>query len=129
MKIFEDKSDGNVDVIVYIKNEKKDWLSKKVDEYVDEKYNMKIGKFKNIGLIEFINVIKLVDIYVFYIFIEDFDKLFDNKVFLFELWIIKIKEYDIVKLLDVLDKFVILKVGKNYLDFDGVDVWMIKVIK
>ena len=31
LKISEDKSDGNVDVTVYIKNEKKDWLSKKAD--------------------------------------------------------------------------------------------------
>lgn len=46
LKISEDKSDGNVDVTVYIKNEKKDWLSKKADEYADEKYNTKTGKPK-----------------------------------------------------------------------------------
>ena len=129
LKISEDKSDGNVDVTVYIKNEKKDWLSKKADEYADEKYNTKTGKPKNTGLIEPINAIKPADIHALYTSIEDFDKLPDNKAFLFELWITKTKEYDTVKLSDVLDKLAILKAGKNHLDFDGVDVWMIKATK
>ena len=129
LKISEDKSDGNVDVTVYIKNEKKDWLSKKADEYADEKYNTKTGKPKNTGLIEPINAIKPADIHALYTFTEDFDKLPDNKAFLFELWITKTKEYDTVKLSDVLDKLAILKAGKNHLDFDGVDVWMIKATK
>ena len=129
LKISEDKSDGNVDVTVYIKNEKKDWLSKKADEYADEKYNTKTGKPKNTGLIEPINAIKPADIHALYTSTDDFDKLPDNKAFLFELWITKTKEYDTVKLSDVLDKLAILKAGKNHLDFDGVDVWMIKATK
>lgn len=108
---------------------KKDWLSKKADEYADEKYNTKTGKPKNTGLIEPINAIKPADIHALYTSIEDFDKLPDNKAFLFELWITKTKEYDTVKLSDVLDKLAILKAGKNHLDFDGVDVWMIKATK
>ena len=80
-------------------------------------------------MIEPINAIKPADIHALYTSIEDFDKLPDNKAFLFELWITKTKEYDTVKLSDVLDKLAILKAGKNHLDFDGVDVWMIKATK
>lgn len=80
-------------------------------------------------MIEPINAIKPADIHALYTSTEDFDKLPDNKAFLFELWITKTKEYDTVKLSDVLDKLAILKAGKNHLDFDGVDVWMIKATK
>lgn len=80
-------------------------------------------------MIEPINAIKPADIHALYTSTDDFDKLPDNKAFLFELWITKTKEYDTVKLSDVLDKLAILKAGKNHLDFDGVDVWMIKATK
>ena len=36
LKISEDKGDGNVDVTIYVKKEKKDWLDKKANEYANE---------------------------------------------------------------------------------------------
>lgn len=129
LKISENKSDGNVDVTVYIKSEKKDWLNKKADEYADEKCNTKTGKPKNTGLIDPINAVNPADIHALYTSAEDFDRLPDNEASLFELWVTKTKGYDPVELSATLDKLAIFKADKNRLEFDGVDVWMIKATK
>lgn len=129
MKTSEDKRDGNVDVTVYVRKEKKEWLSKKADEYADDEHNTKSGNPKNASLIEPINAVEPADIHTLYISAESFDMLPEENSMLFELWVAKNDNYNIETLSATFEKLGISVIGEKPLEFDGVDVWLIKATK
>ncbi len=129
LRISEDKGDGNVDVTIYVKKEKKDWLDKKADEYADEDLCTKKGNPKNATLIEPINSIEQADIHSLYTSAGDFDMLPDNHPQTFEIWVTKGDDYNIEELTKTLDSLGLISTGKNILDFDGVAVLLINATK
>lgn len=129
LKISEDKGEGNVDVTIYIKKEKKDWLDKKANEYANEEICTINGNPKNATLIEPINSIEQADIHSLYTSAEDFDMLPDNHLQTFEIWVTKGDDYNLEELTKTLDSLGLISAGKNILDFDGVAVLLIKATK
>lgn len=129
LRISEDKGDGNVDVTIYVKKEKKDWLNKKTDEYADEEICTKKGNPKNATLIEPINSIEQADIHNLYTSAEDFDMLPDDVQQTFEIWVTKGEDYDVKELTETLGSLGLISTGKNVLDFDGVAVLLIRATK
>ena len=129
LKISEDKGEGNVDVTIYIKKEKKDWLDKKANEYANEEICTINGNPKNATLIEPINSIEQADIHSLYTSAEDFDMLPDNHLQTFEIWVTKGDDYNLEELIKTLDSLGLISAGKNILDFEGVAVLLIKATK
>lgn len=129
VKISEDKGDGNVDVTIYVKKEKNNWLNEKVDDYANEEISTSKGRPKHAKLIEPINSIEQADIHSLYTSAEEFDKLPNNHAQLFEVWVTKDSDYKEKKLTDTLDTLGLVSAGKNILEFDGVVVLLIKATK
>ena len=114
LKISEDKGEGNVDVTIYIKKEKKDWLDKKANEYANEEICTINGNPKNATLIEPINSIEQADIHSLYTSAEDFDMLPDNHLQTFEIWVTKGDDYNLEELTKTLDSLGLISAGKKY---------------
>lgn len=129
VKISEDKGDGNVDVTIYVKKEKNNWLNEKVDDYANEEISTSKGRPKHAKLIEPINSIEQADIHSLYTSAEEFDKLPNNHAQLFEVWVTKDSDYKEKKLTDTLDTLGLVSAEKNILEFYGVVVLLIKATK
>lgn len=127
MKVSDREDDTeNLDVTLYIQKEKKDWLSKKTDEYARE--DTKNGNPRNAQLIEPINEVTPADIHSLYVSAEKFDQIPDGRTLAFEVWLCHGKSYDKKNVRQVLDKLGI-DVVTDPLQFESVDVWLIEATK
>jgi len=120
----EEKSDI---VTIFIKKENKDWLSDKADKYIHEETIT--GRPKYEDLIAPINNILLADIQSLYEPYNTFEELPNGIPLLFELWINKRYDYSIDVISQTLDDLNIECNTKNRLQFDDVDVFLIKTNK
>ena len=127
MKVSEQVDNHeSMDVTVYVRREKKDWLSKKSDIYAQE--DTRKGNPKHASLIEPINKIVATDIRSLYISEKEFDLIPEKKVCEFELWLCHGKSYNIECTKETLSKLDI-KFVTEPVRFESVDVWLIKATK
>lgn len=90
MKVTDNGDENNVDVTVYVKKDKKDWLKNKVDDYSSK--NTAKGKPCNERLIAPINGVEATDIRTLYVSAEEFDTIPEEGSYIYELWMSHSKE-------------------------------------
>lgn len=126
MKVTDNGDENNVDVTVYVKKDKKDWLKNKVDDYSSK--NTAKGKPCNERLIAPINGVEATDIRTLYVSAEEFDTIPEEGSYIYELWMSHSKENSQERIENTLHQLGIEKMAEPLL-FDGVDVWLIKSTK
>lgn len=126
MKVTDKGNNSSVDVTVFVKKDKKDWLEKKVDNY--ENKNTLKGNPCNEKIIAPINDIVATDTRTLYISASEFDAIPEDGLFRYELWLSHSKENDKETIETTLLQLGIEKIAEPLL-FDGVDVWLIKADK
>lgn len=127
MKVSKPKEDGNVAVTVYVEKEKKDWLSNKADEYAELQDSEKLNATDKI--IAPIDEVRAADIRSLYISAEEFDAIPDDIIGTYELWLYKFSGYEKRLVQTVLSCLGIENNDGRILEFDSVDVWLIKATK
>lgn len=90
MKVTDNGDENDVDVTVYVKKDKKDWLKNKVDDYSSK--NTAKGKPCNERLIAPINGVEATDIRTLYVSAEEFDTIPEEGSYIYELWMSHSKE-------------------------------------
>lgn len=126
MKVTDNGEENDVDVTVYVKKDKKDWLKNKVDDYSSK--NTAKGKPCNERLIAPINGVEATDIRTLYVSAEEFDTIPEEGSYIYELWMSHSKENSQERIENTLHQLGIEKMAEPLL-FDGVDVWLIKSTK
>jgi len=126
MKVTDNGDENDVDVTVYVKKDKKDWLKNKADDYSNK--NTKKGKPYNEKLIAPINGVIATDIRTLYMSAEEFDTIPEEGSYIYELWMSHSKENSQESIENTLHQLGIEKMSEPLL-FDGVDVWLIKSTK
>ncbi len=126
MKVTNNGDENDVDVTVYVKKDKKDWLKNKADDYSNK--STPTGKPCNEKLIAPINGIVATDIRTLYVSAEEFDTIPKVDSYFYELWISHSKENSKEDIETILSQLGIEKTTEP-LCFDGVDVWLIKATK
>lgn len=126
MKVTDNGDENDVDVTVYVKKDKKDWLKNKVDDYSSK--NTAKGKPCNERLIAPINGVEATDIRTLYVSAEEFDTIPEEGSYIYELWMSHSKENSQERIENTLHQLGIEKMAEPLL-FDGVDVWLIKSTK
>lgn len=126
MKVTNNGDGDDVDVTVYVKKDKKDWLKNKADDYSCK--NTQKGKPCNEKLIAPINGVAATDIHTLYISAEKFDAIPEDGSYVYELWMSHSKENSKENIGSTLSQIGIEKMTEPLL-FDGVDVWLIKATK
>ena len=126
MKVTDNGDENDVDVTVYVKKDKKDWLKNKVDDYSCK--NTAKGKPCNERLIAPINGVVATDIRTLYVSAEEFDTIPEEGSYIYELWMSHSKENSQESIENTLHQLGIEKMSEPLL-FDGVDVWLIKSTK
>lgn len=126
MKVTTNGDENDVDVTVYVKKDKKDWLKNKVNDYSNK--NTPKGKPCNEKLIAPINGIAATDIRTLYVSDEEFDTIPEDGLYIYELWMSHSKENSKEGIETTLSQLGIEKTTEP-LCFDGVDVWLIKATK
>lgn len=126
MKVTDNGDENDVDVTVYVKKDKKDWLKNKVDDYSSK--NTAKGKPCNERLIAPINGVVATDIRTLYVSAEEFETIPKEGSYIYELWMSHSKENSQERIENTLHQLGIEKMAEPLL-FDGVDVWLIKSTK
>ena len=126
MKVTDKDDETNVDVTIFVKKDKKDWLEKKVDDYANK--NTKKGKPCHEKKIAPINNIVATDIRTLYISAAEFDAIPEKGSFLYELWLSHSKDNSNETIKATLSQLGIEQETEPLI-FDGVDVWLIKASK
>lgn len=126
MKVTDKDEETNVDVTVFVKKDKKDWLEKKVDDYVNK--NTQNGTPCNEKIIAPIDRIVATDIRILYVSATEFDAIPENGRYYYELWLSHSKDNSKETIETTLLQLGIEKAAEP-LHFDGVDVWLIKASK
>lgn len=126
MKVTDNGDENDVDVTVYVKKDKKDWLKNKVDDYSCK--NTAKGKPCNERLIVPINGVVATDIRTLYVSAEEFETIPKEGSYIYELWMSHSKENSQERIENTLHQLDIEKMAEPLL-FDGVDVWLIKSTK
>ena len=90
MKVTDNGDENDVDVTVYVKKDKKDWLKNKVDDYSSK--NTAKGKPCNERLIAPINGVVATDIRTLYVSAEEFETIPKEGSYIYELWMSHSKE-------------------------------------
>lgn len=126
MKVTDNGDENDVDVTVYVKKDKKDWLKNKVDDYSCK--NTAKGKPCNERLIAPINGVVATDIRTLYVSAEEFETIPKEGSYIYELWMSHSKENSQERIENTLHQLGIEKMAEPLL-FDGVDVWLIKSTK
>lgn len=126
MKVTDNGDENDVDVTVYVKKDKKDWLKNKVDDYSSK--NTAKGKPCNERLVAPINGVEATDIRTLYVSAEEFDTIPEEGSYIYELWMSHSKENSQERIENTLHQLGIEKMAEPLL-FDGVDVWLIKLTK
>ena len=122
MKVTDKGNESSVDVTVFVKKDKKNWLEKKVDDY--EKKNTQKGNPCNEKIIAPINNIVATDIRTLYVSAAEFEAIPEEGSFRYELWLSHSRENTKETIETTLLQLRIEKVAEPLL-FDGVDVWLI----
>lgn len=122
MKVTDKGNESSVDVTVFVKKDKKNWLEKKVDDY--EKKNTQKGNPCNEKIIAPINNIVTTDIRTLYVSAAEFDAIPEEDSFRYELWLSHSKDNTKETIEMILSQLEIETVAEPLL-FDGVDVWLI----
>lgn len=125
MKVSSPCEDGNVDVTVYVKKDKKEWLSKKAELYKSQNTSKRRPRFA--AMIESIVDVKPADICSLYTSIDEFNAIPDGITSQYEVWINRyIGEKDKVK-----QTFSALgfRVNEHPLTFESVFVWLVSGTK
>ncbi len=125
LKVSEEQE--NDIVTIYIKKEKKDWLPDKVDKYINEE-TIK-GRPKYEDLIAPINNILPTNIQSLYEPSNTFEELPQRTPLLFELWINKRYDYSVDVISQTLDALNIECNINNRLQFDDVEVFLVKTAR
>ena len=126
MKVTDNGEENDVDVTIYVKKDKKDWLKNKADDYSCK--NTAKGKPCNERLIAPINGVVATDIRTLYVSAEEFDSIPEEGSYIYELWMSHSKENSQESIESTLHQMGIEKMAEPLL-FDGVDVWLIKSTK
>ena len=126
MKITDKGKESNVDVTVFVKKDKQNWLEKKVDNY--ESKNTLKGNPCYEKIIAPINNIVATDIRTLYVLAAEFDAIPEEGSFCYELWLSHSRENTKETIETTLLQLRIEKVAEPLL-FDGVDVWLIRAGK
>jgi len=126
MKVTDKGNESSVDVTVFVKKDKKNWLEKKVDDY--EKKNTQKGNPCNEKIIAPINNIVATDIRTLYVSAAEFEAIPEEGSFRYELWLSHSKDNTKETIETTLSRLKIEKVVEPLL-FDGVDVWLIRADK
>ena len=126
MKVTDNGEENDVDVTVYVKKDKKDWLKNKADDYSNK--NTKKGQPCNERLIAPINGVVATDIRTLYVSAEEFETIPEEGSYIYELWMSHSKENSQESIESTLQQLGIEKMSEPLL-FDGVDVWLIKSTK
>lgn len=126
MKVTDKGNEASVDVTVFVKKDKKNWLEKKVDDY--EKKNTQKGNPCNEKIIAPINNIVATDIRTLYVSAAEFEAIPEEGSFRYELWLSHSKDNTKETIETTLSRLKIEKVVEPLL-FDGVDVWLIRADK
>ncbi len=85
MKVTDKDNESSVDVTVFVKKDKKDWLEKKVDDY--EKKNTQNGNPYKEKIIAPINNIVATNIKILYVSAAEFDAIPEDGFYRYELWL------------------------------------------
>ena len=126
MKVTDKDNESSVDVTVFVKKDKKNWLEKKVDDY--EKKNTQKGNPCNEKIIAPINNIVATNIRTLYVSAAEFDAIPEEGSFRYELWLSHSKDNTKETIEKTLLQLGIEKVAEPLL-FEGVDVWLIRAGK
>ncbi len=127
LKVSEEQENGNVDVTIFVKKENKEWLTNKTDKYASKE--TKRGRPSNEDLIAPIEEILPADIKSLYESSNAFDELPKETSLLFELWISKRENYSIDLISQTVHSLNIECNIDNRLQFEGVDIFLIKTTK
>lgn len=126
MKVANNGEENEVDVTVYVKKDKKDWLKNKAEDYSNK--NTKSGRPCNEKVITPINSITATNIQSLYVSAVEFDAIPEVGMHKYELWLSHSKDNSTQNIKYVLTQLGINQVA-NPLEFDGVDVWLIEATK
>ena len=122
MKVTDKGKESNVDVTVFVKKDKRNWLEKKVDKYENKNTLKENPCYEKI--IAPINNIVATDIRTLYVSAAEFDAIPEEGSFRYELWLSHSRENTKESIETTLLQLRIEKVAEPLL-FDGVDVWLI----
>lgn len=126
MKVSPQREDGNVDVTVFVKKEKKDWLSKKAEAYKRQDTTKGHPKFAT-TVVPIENVVT-ADIYSLYTSADEFNAIPDNLISQYEVWINIDSSYNSEKV-----KLTLCSIGfgvnDHPLDFESVAIWLVSGTK
>lgn len=126
MKVSPQREDGNVDVTVFVKKEKKDWLSKKADIY--KRQDTAKGHPKLAATIAPIANVVTADIHSLYTSADEFNAIPDESTSQYEIWINRNSAYDYEQIKRTLGN---IGFGMNAhpLDFESVTIWLVSGTK
>ena len=126
MKISPQREDGNVDVTVFIKKEKKEWLSKKTESY--KRQNTVKGNPKFAKMIAPIDNVASADILSLYTSADEFNAIPVDLINPYEIWINRNATYDCAQVKHTLC-CIGFEVTAHPLDFESVSVWLVNGTK
>lgn len=126
MKVSPQREDGNVDVTVFVKKEKKDWLSKNAETYKQQ--NTVKGNPRLAKIIVPIDNVKNADIYSLYSSPDEFNAIPDSYTCQYEIWINRNGTYDCERVSRILDH-IGFGVNAHPLDFESVTIWLVSGTK
>ena len=126
MKISPQREDGNVDVTVFIKKEKKEWLSKKTESY--KRQNTVKGNPKFAKMIAPIDNVASADILSLYTSADEFNAIPVDLINPYEIWINRNATYDCAQVKHTLCS-IGFEVKAHPLDFESVSVWLVNGTK
>lgn len=126
MKVSDKADVEKANLVVYVKEEKKDWLDKKATDYATK--NKKDGTPREADLLTAINDVQATEVRSLYISEEAFDAIPEHVVSRYELWINRAGSYDEPTVRATLESLFI-DIETNPLVFDSVEVWLVKATK
>ena len=126
MKVSPQREDGNVDVNVFVKKEKKDWLSKKTETY--KLQDTAKGHPKLAAFIAPIDNVATADIHSLYTSADEFNAISDSSTSQYEIWINRNVAYDCEQIKRTLGN-IGFGVNAHPLDFESVTIWLVNGTK
>lgn len=122
MKVSPRREDGNVDVTVFVKKEKKEWLSKKAETY--RQHDTPKGHPQFASMIVPIANVATTDIHSLYTFADEFNAIPDDLIGPYEIWIYRNATYYCEQVKHTLNS-IGFRVEANPLDFESVAIWLV----
>lgn len=122
MKISPQREDGNVDVTVFVKKEKKEWLSKKAETYKQQDTPKGHPKFAS-TIVPITNV-ATADIHSLYTSLDEFNAIPNDSICPYEIWINRNTTYNCEQVKHTLC-CIGFGVEANPLNFESVAIWLV----